>query len=200
MGSSWSARKPSRRCMRCFSPRELMGMTPMSTTTTTPTISTTLVTSGTRSRASCSEPSSSTTTTSRLVHRSKFTPSGPLTSAGVGELGPAQEAQVSSPSPDALRVPEAQPGGEVVRLQRLVPVDGEVPAGVVAAVHPDLQNRGNRGNRGTRATGRVNERLHERQAVRGPPLHQADPADTKDRTPKHVNTDPKHVNTDPQTT
>lgn len=73
MGSSWSARKESRRCMRCFSPLELMGMTPGSTMTTTPTIRwcssrTALVIRGTRSSASCSEPHSSDTTTSRLVH------------------------------------------------------------------------------------------------------------------------------------
>ena len=64
-----------------------------------------------------------------------------LTSAGVGELGPAEEAQVSGPGPDGLRVAEAEPGVEVVRLQRLVPVDGEVAAGVVATVHPDLQTQ-----------------------------------------------------------
>lgn len=62
-----------------------------------------------------------------------------FTSAGISQLGPAQEAQVSSPSPHRLCVPEAQPGAEVVRLQRLVAVDGEVSAGVVAAVHPDLR-------------------------------------------------------------
>lgn len=62
-----------------------------------------------------------------------------FTSAGISQLGPAQEAQVSGPSPHRLRVPEAQPGAEVVRLQRLVAVDGEVSAGVVAAVHPDLR-------------------------------------------------------------
>lgn len=62
-----------------------------------------------------------------------------LTSAGVGELRPAQEAQVSGPSPDGLRVSKAEPGVEMVGLQRLVPVDGEVTTGVVATVHPDLQ-------------------------------------------------------------
>ena len=73
IGSSWSARKPSLRCIRCFSPRELIGTTPGSTTTTTPTInccslSTDDVTRGTTSRASLSSASSSTTTTRRLVH------------------------------------------------------------------------------------------------------------------------------------
>ncbi|MPC15699.1 hypothetical protein E2C01_008498 [Portunus trituberculatus] len=72
IGSSWSARNPSLRCMRCFSPRELMGTTPGSTTTMTPTMiwcssRTDEVISGTRSRASYSAPSSSTTTTSKLV-------------------------------------------------------------------------------------------------------------------------------------
>ena len=36
MGSSWSARNPSRKCILCFSPRELMGTIPGSTTTITP--------------------------------------------------------------------------------------------------------------------------------------------------------------------
>lgn len=73
MGSNWSPRNPSLKCIRCFSPRELIGTTPGSTTTTTPTISccsfnTDDVTSGTTSSASLSSASSSTTTTSRLVH------------------------------------------------------------------------------------------------------------------------------------
>lgn len=67
--------------------------------------------------------------------------SSALTSVGVSQLGPAQEAQVSGPSPHCLRVPEAQPGAEVVRLQRLVAIDGEVSTGVVAAVHPDLHSQ-----------------------------------------------------------
>ena len=36
MGSSSSAKKESRRCIRCFSPLELMGIVPGSTTTTIP--------------------------------------------------------------------------------------------------------------------------------------------------------------------
>ena len=36
MGSNSSAKKESRRCMRCFSPLELMGIVPGSTTTTIP--------------------------------------------------------------------------------------------------------------------------------------------------------------------
>ena len=73
IGSSWSARKASRRCMRCFSPRELIGTTRGSTTTTTPTTSwcssnTMFVISGTTSKASFSFASSSTTTTSKFVH------------------------------------------------------------------------------------------------------------------------------------
>lgn len=62
------------------------------------------------------------------------------TTAGVGEFGPAEEAQVSGSSPDGLRVSEAEAGVEMVRLQRLVSVDGEVTAGIVTTVHPDLQN------------------------------------------------------------
>lgn len=54
-----------------------------------------------------------------------FQPCGPapsqpmthvLTSTGVRQLGSAEEAQVSSPSPDSLCVPEAESGTEVVRL------------------------------------------------------------------------------------
>ena len=36
MGSSPSVKKESRRCIRCFSPLELMGIVPGSTTTTIP--------------------------------------------------------------------------------------------------------------------------------------------------------------------
>ena len=36
MGSNSSAKKESRRCIRCFSPLELMGIVPGSTTTTIP--------------------------------------------------------------------------------------------------------------------------------------------------------------------
>lgn len=61
------------------------------------------------------------------------------TSAGVRQLRPAEEAQVSSPSPDGLRVSEAEPGAEVVRLQRLITINSEVAAGVVATLDPDLQ-------------------------------------------------------------
>lgn len=60
------------------------------------------------------------------------------TSAGVRQLGPAEEAQVAGPSPDSLRVSETESGAEVVRLQRLVAVNSEVAAGVVATVDPDL--------------------------------------------------------------
>lgn len=62
-----------------------------------------------------------------------------FTSAGIGEFGPAEEAEVSGSSPDGLRVSEAESGVEMIRLQRLVSIDGEVPAGVVAAVNPDLE-------------------------------------------------------------
>lgn len=68
-------------------------------------------------------------------------PTRTLTSVGVGELGAAQEAQVARPGPDRLRVAEAQPGVEVVRLQHLLAVAAVVAAAVVGAVHPDLQGR-----------------------------------------------------------
>lgn len=66
---------------------------------------------------------------------------GTLTSVGVGELGAAQEAQVARPGPHRLRIAEAQPGVEVVRLQHLLAVAAVVAAAVVGAVHPDLQRR-----------------------------------------------------------
>lgn len=79
--------------------------------------------------------------TAAVCFSSKETPLkvSSLTSAGVGELGPPQEAQVPGPGPNRLSVAEAEPGAEMVRLQNFVSVDGEVTAGVVAAVHPNLQ-------------------------------------------------------------
>ena len=73
MGSSWSAKKPSLRCILCFSPLELIGTVPGSATTTIPTIkwcssSTVFVINGTKSNASLSAPSNSATTTNRFVH------------------------------------------------------------------------------------------------------------------------------------
>lgn len=73
------------------------------------------------------------------MQQNGVTPSSVLTSTGVRQLGPAEEAQVSGPSPDSLRVSEAELGAEVVRLERLIAVNGEVAAGVVATVDPDLQ-------------------------------------------------------------
>lgn len=66
---------------------------------------------------------------------------GPLTSAGVEQLGPLDEAQVAGPGPQRLGVPEAQFGVEVVGLQTLLPVDGVVAAGVVRTAHPDLKTK-----------------------------------------------------------
>lgn len=82
-------------------------------------------------RNSCADPAS--------VSESRSDGQRVHTSAGVRQLCPAEEAQVSGPSPDGLRVSEAESGAEVVRLQRLVAVNSEVSAGVVATVDPDLQ-------------------------------------------------------------
>lgn len=49
------------------------------------------------------------------------------TSAGVRQLSAPQEAQVTGPGPDRLRVPEAQLGVKVVGVQRLLPIDRVVP-------------------------------------------------------------------------
>lgn len=64
------------------------------------------------------------------------------TSTGVCELGSPQEAQVACARPHRLSVSEAEARGEVVRLERLVAVHGEVAAAVVGAVHPDLIDEG----------------------------------------------------------
>ena len=63
------------------------------------------------------------------------------TSTGVCQLGPAEEAQISRPSPDGLCVSKTESGAEVVRLQRLIAINSEVTAGVVTTVDPDLQKR-----------------------------------------------------------
>lgn len=61
------------------------------------------------------------------------------TSVGVGELGAPQEPQVARPGPDRLSVPEAESGVEVIGLENLLTVTAVVPAAVMSAVHPDLQ-------------------------------------------------------------
>lgn len=63
---------------------------------------------------------------------------GVLTSAGICQLCPAEEAEVASPCPNSLGVSEAQPGTEVVRVKCLLPIDRVVPRGIVGAAHPDL--------------------------------------------------------------
>lgn len=60
------------------------------------------------------------------------------TPTGVRELGAAQEAQVARARPHGLRVPETQPGVEVVCVQGLLAIDGVVACGIVGAAHPDL--------------------------------------------------------------
>ncbi|GFT88261.1 transposon Ty3-G Gag-Pol polyprotein [Nephila pilipes] len=64
LGSNWSAKNPSLKCIRYFSPPELIGTTSGSKTT--------FVTRGTRSNASFSFSSSSTTTTCRFVTKDFF--------------------------------------------------------------------------------------------------------------------------------
>lgn len=68
-----------------------------------------------------------------------------LTSAGVQQLGPLDEAQVARPGPQCVRLPEAEPGVEVVRLQALLAVDCVVAAGTMRATHPDLSKQTNTG-------------------------------------------------------
>ncbi len=61
-----------------------------------------------------------------------------LTSIGVGELGAAEEAQVTCPGPDRLRVSKTESGVEVIRLENLLTITTVVTAAIVSAVHPDL--------------------------------------------------------------
>lgn len=61
-----------------------------------------------------------------------------LTSGGVQQLGPPDEAQVSGPGPHCLSLTKAQVCVEVISLQVLLSVNGVVATGVVRAVHPDL--------------------------------------------------------------
>lgn len=64
---------------------------------------------------------------------------GTITSVGICELGPAQEAQVARPGPDRLRVSKAQSGVKVIRLQDLLAIAAVVTAAIVSAVDPDLK-------------------------------------------------------------
>lgn len=61
-----------------------------------------------------------------------------LTSAGISQLSAAQEAQVSRPGPDSLRVTKAEFGVEVVSVQSLLAVNCVVACGIVRTAHPDL--------------------------------------------------------------
>lgn len=65
----------------------------------------------------------------------------PLTSAGVQQLRPLDEAQVPRPGPQGVGLPEGEFGVEVIRLQALLPVDGVVATGTVSAAHPDLTHK-----------------------------------------------------------
>lgn len=61
------------------------------------------------------------------------------TSSGCSELSPADEPQVSCPSPECLgSVSEAQTGIEMISLKSLTIIDGIVATGGMGAIHPDL--------------------------------------------------------------
>lgn len=61
-----------------------------------------------------------------------------LTSAGISQLSAPQKAQIARPCPDSLSVPEAELGVEVVRMQRLLSINGIVTCSIVRTAHPDL--------------------------------------------------------------
>lgn len=63
-----------------------------------------------------------------------------VTSACIGQLSAAQEAQVPGPRPDGLCIAEAEFRVEVVGVQRLLPVDRVVTRGIVRTAHPNLAN------------------------------------------------------------
>lgn len=62
-----------------------------------------------------------------------------FTSTRIQQLSSLDEAQVSRPGPESLRIPKAQFGVEVIRLQALLSINGVVAAGAVRRVHPNLQ-------------------------------------------------------------
>lgn len=91
----------------------------------------------------------------------------PLTSTGVKQLRPLDEAQVARPGPQSLGVPEAQLGVEMVSLQTLLAVDGVVATGIVGTAYPDLKTKD--------VDGEIQVVRRVPPSVRNPPLRDANP-------------------------
>lgn len=67
----------------------------------------------------------------------------PLTSTGISELSPAQEAQVAGASPHGLGVPKTEAGSKVIGVQCFFSIHRVVTSSIVWATHPDLWNKPN---------------------------------------------------------
>lgn len=61
-----------------------------------------------------------------------------LTSICIRELSSPQEAQVACSGPDCLGISKTQSGIEMIRLERLISINGKIATGIVGTVDPDL--------------------------------------------------------------
>lgn len=67
----------------------------------------------------------------------------PLTSAGICQLCPAQEAQVPGASPHGLSVPKTQASSKVISVQCFLSIHCVVTSSIVWATHPYLGDKPN---------------------------------------------------------
>lgn len=67
----------------------------------------------------------------------------PLTSTGVCQLCPAQEAQVPGASPHGLSVPKTQASSKVISVQCFLSIHCVVTSSIVWATHPYLGDKPN---------------------------------------------------------
>lgn len=61
-----------------------------------------------------------------------------LTSICICELSSPKEAQVACSGPDGLGISKTQPGIEMIRLERLISINGKIATGIVGTVDPYL--------------------------------------------------------------
>lgn len=61
-----------------------------------------------------------------------------LTSICICELSSPEEAQVACSGPDGLGISKTQSGVEMIRLERLISINGKIATGIVGTVDPDL--------------------------------------------------------------
>ena len=61
-----------------------------------------------------------------------------LTSICICELSSPQETQVACSGPDCLGISKTQSGVEMIRLERLISINGKIATGIVGTVDPDL--------------------------------------------------------------